>query len=440
MFTNVRVKNFRCFDEFQFDLSTKKSEPKHLIIIYGENGAGKSNVAAIFCALMELLRTMDVNEWYNSLLEQIASSKDVDLRQALQRTIRDVPAIVRDFKMADCGDNIELEFKFSLDGKHGIYYIELNQDSVVHERLEFVLEKRRAMYFDMKENDYKIRNTLFVNPAFYDDIMDQAQKYWGKHPLLSIVFYEMRSKAKNYVLESISENFRLVLDFFASVGGAVKRGERSQLFSRSVVPDYLGLDRGTISKDRADGELEKARLLVKEFLSTINSDIQDVYYDLRPVHGEDSFVEYRLHLKKMISGKVRDINFKQESTGMQQMLGLLNNLLVVTKSGVEVLDEMDSGIHDLAAQKILRELYPTIQGQLIITTHNTLFMDCDFAKEAIYILKEDENAHRTMDCLMDSSVDRIYQKTNIKRKYLDGDYNGVPSVGALDFEKMGRLF
>ena len=59
MFEYIRLKNFKSFGDIEFNLLDKKGNPKRLILLYGENGIGKSNLASAFFMLSETLRTMD---------------------------------------------------------------------------------------------------------------------------------------------------------------------------------------------------------------------------------------------------------------------------------------------------------------------------------------------------------------------------------------------
>lgn len=43
MFEYVKLKNFKSFGNVEFNLLDKKGNPKKLILIYGENGVGKSD-------------------------------------------------------------------------------------------------------------------------------------------------------------------------------------------------------------------------------------------------------------------------------------------------------------------------------------------------------------------------------------------------------------
>ena len=67
MFTNIRLKNFRSFKDVSLNLESKQSF-KRLVLIYGENGMGKSNLALGFSVLNDLLNTMKIKDILDSIL------------------------------------------------------------------------------------------------------------------------------------------------------------------------------------------------------------------------------------------------------------------------------------------------------------------------------------------------------------------------------------
>ena len=68
MFEYVKLKNFKSFGDIYFNLLDRNNQPKKMVLIYGENGIGKSNLASAFFMLSETLRTMDVRDLLESLL------------------------------------------------------------------------------------------------------------------------------------------------------------------------------------------------------------------------------------------------------------------------------------------------------------------------------------------------------------------------------------
>ena len=103
-----------------------------------------------------------------------------------------------------------------------------------------------------------------------------------------------------------------------------------------------------------------------------------------------------------------------------------------------MIDEADAGIHDLLFQKMMVEIQPKIEGQLIITTHNTMLMETEFAREAVYVMQEDEDRNKEIRCITDYGK-RTYFNNNIRNKYLNNEYKGVPSVKKIEFSSLLQM-
>lgn len=102
---------------------------------------------------------------------------------------------------------------------------------------------------------------------------------------------------------------------------------------------------------------------------------------------------------KLIAGHERSIEFSMESTGTQSILQLLPFMLVVVKGSVAIIDEFDTGVHDLLVQSLVNSLYENLSGQLIMTTHNTLLMESGLPKECIYVINELEDGDKEIQCI-----------------------------------------
>ena len=97
MFTSIHLENYKTFSNITVDLSQKSGVPKSLVLIYGENGAGKSNFAAAFYTLAETMRTMDIRDFLQDFMsknKEIAENES--LLKMLRIRFRDMEAIVQD--------------------------------------------------------------------------------------------------------------------------------------------------------------------------------------------------------------------------------------------------------------------------------------------------------------------------------------------------------
>ena len=118
MFEYIKLKNFKSFENTEFNLLDKKNEPKKLILLYGENGIGKSNLASAFFMLSETLRTMDVRDIMQSILSQDPERlNNEDFSRFLKEQYKDIETLIKENKTVGSTDPMRLEFGFRINGK-----------------------------------------------------------------------------------------------------------------------------------------------------------------------------------------------------------------------------------------------------------------------------------------------------------------------------------
>ena len=439
MFTKITLENFRSFDHIVFDLTEKGNVPKHLAVLYGENGAGKSNLMSAFVLLPELTRTMDVRDAYERLLTRDAIFQDEKMekvmREQMRHSLRDMSAIIKDYRMIDCEDPIVAEYDFNINGNNGCYRVEFGQDEIVHERLEYVLNRRRGLYFDCSSDGILINDTVIQGTNgkdFLVDVKETAKRYWGKHSLLAILLYEMKDKSNAFGRDNVTENFNTVLREFRGLSCAVSMGNKSWEGLSSKLQVLKRPLQGHLSL-RRETELDYASDFFTQLFTSVDLSVRKIFYK-KEFHDDEIY--YKLIEEKYIAGNYRRIDFERESAGNCQLLNISCYLLTACMGGVVILDEAEANIHDLLFQKLLEEIRPILKGQVIMTTHNTMLMEASFAREATYILSVDPDnpSDKKIRCISDYRK-RTYAANNIRNKYLNCEYGGVPELRQTEFQE-----
>ena len=168
MFEYIKLKNFKSFNDIEFNMLDRRNNPKRLILIYGENGIGKSNIASAFFTLSETLRTMDVRDLMESLLSDENNLKNKEeFKKYLRSRYKDIETIIRENKTVSSEEPMLLEFGFNIEGKRGRYLLETNNTQIIHEKLEFLLTKKRGIYFDITENKSSINEKIFLDKKIH---------------------------------------------------------------------------------------------------------------------------------------------------------------------------------------------------------------------------------------------------------------------------------
>lgn len=438
MFTYLKAKNYKSLEDIQFNIS-KGGKPKKLAIIYGENGSGKSNLASIFYTLTETLRTMNFRNMIQDFLQD--SNEDEDektdvILKFIKKNFRDTENIIKSVKTINSKENMILEYGFQINNNDGNYILETDNERIVREELNYRLDKNRGCLFKILSDNVKVNPKVFKNKNYSDELNDNIEKFWGKHTLLSILLNELQDKADGYLNKQLNDNILEVLEFFATFCCRVKVGNSAEKGRAGLKYKILQqLEEGKIEKS-SEGELIKAEELLNEFFTSLYSDVKEVYYK-KEEEGEK--LEYKLYFRKMISDKIIDIDFNLESTGTQKLLSLMPFILSAASGNVVVIDEFDSGIHDLLVENLILNINDTIKGQLIITTHNTMIMESGIDKDSLYVLISDVDGNKSIKCI-DDFEKRVHPNNNIRNGYINGLYRGIPSMMDIDFEELLDIF
>lgn len=436
MFSYIKAKNFKSLGNIDVNLTNskgKKSKPKSMVILYGENGSGKSNFASVFYTLAETFRTMDIKDIVTKFLSNTEGNElSAQEIKRIKHHLRDTESIIKSSKTIGSTENMVLEYGFEIEGDKGSYLIEMDDHRIVREKLEFKIEKNKGCYYDIKKEGCKLNKKVFLDKEYYNETMKNINKFWGKHTLISILLYEISEKSDGYLTGVVNPNFIKVIDYLTSFSCRVKIGNKVERGKIGVHHDILrSLERGVIPLDQED-QIDKAKELLDELFTSLYVDIKEVYYKKE---YRESEIEYDLYCKKLIANEIRDINFEMESTGTQQILELIPLIISAVEGHVVVMDEFDSGIHDLLVSNLLISLKESMKGQLILTTHNTMLMESNIDKGSLYFILVDGDGNKDIVCITDFE-DRIHPNNNVRSRYLKGMYYGVPSVREIDFEDL----
>ena len=448
MFEYVKLKNFKSLGEIMFDMRDRNNNPKKLILIYGPNGVGKSNLISSFYFLLETLRTMEIREFLQNYLENNPDKLDEkEFRRVIESNFLDLDKLVKKYKMVGSEECLCIEYGFNLNGKHGSYTMHFNDEKIVYEKLEYTIVKNRGTIFEIGDNDkLSFSEKVFTSKDLTDHFNKLINKYWGKHSFLAILKNDISDKNKEYFEGMMLQRIEEILDFFDSISSHIKHGTRRAegSFDRD---DYLiDYSDGNIEKEDEE-KLNKAEIMISRFLNKIYPEIKKAYYNKTYINDK---IKYELVLNKEIYGKVRNIKFSEESTGIQSIVDMLPFIFAIVNGSIAVIDELDEGIHEILERDLLISLMRDMKGQLVMTTHNTLLMEkrelqefqddlpTSIPKESFYIMSEANRGNKSVECVLKYN-NKIHINTNIRNQYIKGNFTGLPQFVNVDFEELNKI-
>lgn len=442
MFRYIKLKNYKSLVDINVDFTEKKDTPKKLVLIYGENGSGKTNFATSFFTLFELTRTKSNKEILDKITEDMSSElkENISVEKFLniiKNDFKETENIIKECKTIGSTDNMVLEFGFRINNKNGVYRLETDNEKIVYEKLDFVYNKNTATFFEIDNNNIKINENIINKPSYYKELLELTEKYFGKHSFVSILNYELIDKRQKFILENFNINLLDVLEFINNICLQINanysvKGKISSSGCMLKIPEF---NEGIISK-KDEHRLDTTEEILNIFFTSLYSDIKKVYYKKETKKQK---IHYELYVKKLIYDNLIDLSFDNESTGTQKLLRLFPFLIGCVTGATAIFDEFDSGIHDILVKDIIENLYPSINGQLILTTHNTYLLESDIPKENVYSFKLDSYAKKELTPMTDIEGERIHPNLNIRKRYLNGIYQGTPNPMSIDFDEFAEI-
>lgn len=433
MFKYIKLKNYKSLVDFEVDLTNKRGTPKKFILIYGENGIGKSNFASVFATLLETLLTKSSIETINKYLENGNNIQSPQFQNML-RNLKDTERIIKSTKTIGVDDNMVLEFGFRVNKKDGLYRLEYDNEKLISEEFEYNLSETNKISYKIKEDmkSFNLQDNLFKDKTYKTEIENLLNKYWGKHSLISLIVFEQSDKRQGYIANKISKGLYDIITSIITMSVRISG-------SRGPVSDQMGISnilysqmfKGSIPTYLAK-QLQKVEQLLNIFFTSSYSDIKQVYYLLQE---KDGMLYYHLMFKKMLYGKLIDIKYELESAGTKCLVELLPYFMSSLEGKISVIDEIDSNIHDVLINTILEELFDSIEEQIIITTHNTMLLESEKLRSGAYIFNIDKKGKKELVPITDYE-DRMHPNINVRKRYLSGLYGGVPFSTYINFDEL----
>ncbi len=417
MIKGIHLQNFLSFDDIHFDLIDKGGRGINHAFIYGENGSGKTNLidSLIFLcrSTMTLFNEDDKtdSDAFRKLLDAL-KNENIDIRT--RNEPGDISSLAGEYRMIDSNGDMTLKFIINIAGHDATYNLEFDeQNNIKRESLDFVISKKKGNLFRIARDGIRLQKDLATG-IYKKEITGLLSKYWGKHTFIAILMHESAMKNEKFFDSKLSANIRSFMEYLGSLI-IIKKNQK-------VLPSgrQIHLPTGIMPLSRVH-ELDTIERILSKFFSRLYSDIKSVHFIKETINDER--VRYSLFFDKKIAGKLRSIPAENESTGTRSLMAILPFLLMCVDGKTVIIDELDTGIHDLLVSQLIKQCIPEITGQLIATTHNTFLMTYRDAPN-IFIISIDRKGFKRIASIQSTEPPNI--KTNIQKRYFEGYYSGIP--------------
>lgn len=214
------------------------------------------------------------------------------------------------------------------------------------------------------------------------------------------------------------------------------------LKSASTGVDHLEVQKREIFREQPASSLAD-RLLASALLQDL-ADGEDGSLRMGLGDGSELLVErkggnraYRISLHAAHEhepGKVVRLELAEESDGTRRLLNLIPALHPSGTAGaVYFIDEIDRSLHPILVKEFLEFFLKSTDGgprQIIVTTHESNLLDQELLRrDEIWFAEKDQTAATRLYSLLDF---RVRNDLEIRKHYLQGRFGAVPFLGNLE--------
>lgn len=375
--TTLDMTAINAYKEHECNLIDYGNKEKFLRVaaIYGANASGKSNL----CLAMR---------YFQRIIKMSMNNVEDDEKTIIQK-------YYEPFSFEGKEENSEFQIVLILDNYEYKYGFEYNAECIV---TEWLYRK------DLQTNRTStILERTTEKVKFGSSVKKECDVYKEQIPTetLALSFFKklnMKTKIFEDVYRGIMDTLVVTTDFWEE--------DRLDKWIKRLLPKVIDED-----KDR-----------LVEFLSAIDTGIQDIEYD----ENEKEICFTTFHKGKDEVIYPLDLFYESEGTLKSIVIYILARVAVFNSQSMFV-DELNMKLHPLLLKFIVDLFYDRkSKAQLIYTTHDTTLLDKKFfRRDQICFVQKDEYGYSQLSALSDF---KVRSDASFEKDYLAGVYGGIPML------------
>lgn len=363
-------------------------------VVYGANGAGKSNLIDAVSLVKYLVANSIVNQPGQGI-RQCPHKLDGFEKESI-------------YRIQFVTQNIRYVFGFSLKNmlitEEYLYYFPNGRQTKIFERNgdNFTAGSKFRGRFNTCRDVLKPNRLLLSCAANFSSVEEAEATFHFFVDKLVIYVTENQDNWMNYSLYQMNTNDRVkkaVLTFLNELGTGIR--------DIRVTIDQKQLETSQLPPFLSD---EFRNMLLQKKVDAISA---KVVYD----------------------GFETDLML-EESTGVRKLFGMLCPLLDIMVNGKVLLcDELESSLHESLVYELVK-LFINVTtekfAQLIFTTHETGLLNLDLFRRDQIWFAEMKGSGRSTDLFSLAEIKNVRKEDNFGRGYITGKYGAIPMLN-LDF-------
>lgn len=427
------AENFLSFkDETEFNMLTGdvRRHPSHVYsfpkvdilksaVIYGANGAGKSNLILAINFLSQIVSEGSLNGFYEDVSFKLSEEEKPSTLEV-------------EFLIEGVGYSYGMTFMGSTIYEEWLYLLNYGKkdDDLVFERK---MDKSGNTKINMAPKYLKSQKDRVLIQVYEEDLLEAST------PFLALV-KDKKFEEINLAYKWIEKGLIIIFPGmqYAGLTYSFIDDEDFKSFTNGLINKFdtgiEELDIQTLDFDQyfgQDNKNEKERIL-KIIKSGEMERVGDSKNAVAMLEDGKPVIKKVVSYHTTPSGKKVKFELFDESDGTLRLIDFIPVLYILEKFPVTVMiDEIDQSIHPTLLKEFIAQIQdnPNKVGQLIFTTHESNLLDLDlFRQDEIWFTEKNKEGATHLYPLSEYNV---RPDLDIRKGYLSGRFGAIPFLGDL---------
>jgi AAA15 family ATPase/GTPase len=401
-----------------------------LAVIYGKNGAGKSNLIKAINFGREFITNESVKDDLVSV-QGFALSEDSSAKPSVFTYRFLMEGSIYEYGFSILQGLIEEEWLYLLKGNREKTIFE-RETSIEDGKTQVRVPKNKNDVFNSKTvsfaNVFSKHNQLFLKSLVLNTseklgLCFEAYKWFDEE--LTTIFPESSfAELNNYILKN--KEFKQLSSKFISHAD-------TGITSLEVRHNKVALEQLPFSEDEMEKSINLAKVDELTPFATHDSGRRLLFKKLGD--GNVDFYFEKITAQHKLGDKLLgDIELGEESDGTQRLLHLIPLLhRGDSESEIFVVDELDRSLHPLLLREFLNYFLSVCKAnnsQLIFSTHDSLLMDIEgLRRDEVWFVEKNKLGETELYSLANF---KLRKDVKLSKNYLSGRYGAIPFLGNID--------
>jgi predicted ATPase len=388
MIRKISFKNFYSFqNSFEMSFLTSKKNTfdymqskvdkyqiSKIATIIGGNASGKTNIVRLFKFIQDFITKRTTDK-----IENISQETSLS------------------YKTFFNNDNVcEIKLELEKNQKIFFYTLQIQKNIVLLEKMQVKTKEKRLHNIFERDSNGKLQ----LSEIYFDKINALELKLPDIKNNVSVITFFSEISFKIDIMEEIK-------NMFSGLLWQVNMNEGSLNDKNIYLASWIYTEIPEV--------FEEMKKFISKFdlgLESFNIDKKDNgIFDIKGIHGN------------------RYLDFKYESRGTKSLYELLGPIFLAVKyKGLVVIDELETGLHPEAVEKLISYFLSESENemcQFIFSTHSINILSM-LDREQIFIV--DKNNKGESEVYRVSDIENSRPDENFVKKYMSGKYGGFPKI------------